>query len=88
MRALFGLERRWAPYHDRLRPELNALESQGWEPGYLERTFLEIARTGDRRTQVELLDRVETLMEQRGVLAHHHWNGQLERAKVSARSEP
>jgi hypothetical protein len=85
VRALFGLERRWAPYHDRLRPELGALNSQGWEPGYLERSLLEIARTGDPRSQVELHDRVEPLMEERGILAHHFWNGQLERAKLSAR---
>jgi hypothetical protein len=48
VRALFTLEGRWPPYHDRLAPQLGLLAPQGWEPGYLEETLLELVRGGDR----------------------------------------
>jgi hypothetical protein len=81
VRALHALERRWPPYHDRLASQLRLLEPQGWEPGYLEETLLELVRTGDPALQRELESRVERLMESRGVLAHREWGQGLERAR-------
>jgi hypothetical protein len=81
VRALFALERRWAPYHDRLLAQLPRLAAQGWEPGYLEDALFAIVRTGDPSRQRELERRVERLMDSRGVLAHSEWGDALGRAK-------
>lgn len=44
---LFGLERRWPPYLDRLESRLSALEAaQGWEPGELRAALLGLLDDG------------------------------------------
>ena len=84
VKALFALERRVAPYHDRLvGPALDALAGQGWRPGELERTLLELARSAAPAAQQALEARVEALMESRGVRAHAEWGEQLERLKAA-----
>jgi hypothetical protein len=80
-RALYALERRWTPYHDRLRPRLPELAGQGWAAGELEDAFLAIVRTADPAEQRRLQARVEPLMESRGVLAHREWGHALAHAK-------
>jgi predicted nucleotidyltransferase len=83
VKALFALERRVAPYHDRLGPEASAvLAGQGWSPGELEDALLAVARTADPARQQALERRVEALMEARGVRAHADWGDQLERLKA------
>jgi hypothetical protein len=83
VRTLFSLEQRWTPYHDRLRPELDTLTSQGWPPGVLHEALLGLVSTGDPRRQQELEPRVEALMRQRG---HGHvvdaWGGEIERVRA------
>jgi uncharacterized protein DUF4037 len=83
VRTLFSLERRWTPYHDHLRIELETLGGQGWPPGYLNETLLRLVATGDLTLQQELEVRVEALMRERG---HGHvvdaWDGEIERVKA------
>jgi hypothetical protein len=81
VRTLFGLERRWPPYHDRLAAELPSLESaQGWEPGSLERALLELLGSGRPAFQQQLEERVETLLGSRGF--EHEWSDDLEPLKA------
>ena len=82
--TLFGLERRWAPYLDGVERELPALEAaQGWPEGYLRRTLLALLERGDVALQVELEERVETLLAARGIA--HEWGDELERLRREAR---
>jgi predicted nucleotidyltransferase len=81
IRTLFGLERRWPPYHDRLAPELHAIEeAQGWEPGFLERALLELLGCGRPEFEQELEQRVEDLLAARGF--PHEWGTDLEPLKA------
>jgi hypothetical protein len=81
-RTLFALERTWAPYPNRLRAQLPALERQGWPAGYLEAALVEIVKTGDPALQQELEGRVETLLRKRGFGAVvEDWGGEIERVK-------
>jgi predicted nucleotidyltransferase len=67
VRALFALERRWAPYPTGLVEELPSLEEmQGWDPGYLAGTIVELLRSGGPVLQQELEARVEPLMRRHG----------------------
>lgn len=82
IRALFALERRWPPFHDRLATALDALEAQGWKLGELRELILEILRTGDPYLQIELEERVEALMRERGYgQVVDAWDGEIERVK-------
>jgi hypothetical protein len=81
IRTLFGLERRRPPYHDRLAPHLAAIEAaQGWEPGFLERTILELLGSGSPELQQRLERRVEALLGSRGFA--HEWGSDLEPLKT------
>lgn len=82
VRALFALERRWAPYHDRLATRLDTLNAQGWPPGYLREALLNLTGGGSPRRQQELQARVEALMRARG-FGHvlDAWGGDIERVK-------
>jgi hypothetical protein len=80
VRVLFALERCWPPYHDRLATQLERLSSQGWEPGYLEATLLQLVRTGDPNLQQELEGRVEALVRGRGYDVDL-WDGEIERVR-------
>ena len=66
VKALFSLDRRRPPYHDRLERHLSDLDDQGWSPGYLRDTFVAILRTANPKRQQELEVRVEALMRDRG----------------------
>jgi hypothetical protein len=80
VKVLFGVERRWPPYLDGLEPELPALErTQGWPEGYLRTALLTLIEGGDPTFQIELEDRVETLLRERGI--EHEWGTELEALK-------
>jgi hypothetical protein len=81
IRTLFGLESTWPPYHDNLQPALHDIEgAQGWPDGYLPKAFLRLAGDADPTFQQELEDRVEHVMESRGV--EHEWGDDLEPLKA------
>ncbi|MEO6578684.1 MAG: nucleotidyltransferase domain-containing protein [Candidatus Limnocylindria bacterium] len=80
IRALFGLESSWPPYHDHLAPVLpDAERAQGWPSGYLAIALTRLLGDGDAAFQQELEDRVERLMNARGVA--HEWGNDLEPLK-------
>ena len=81
VRALFGLEHRWAPYLDQLDPALPEIErAQGWEDGYLRAALLRLLGDGEPAFQRELEARVEALMDARGFA--HEWGDDLEPLKA------
>jgi hypothetical protein len=71
VRALHALEGRRAPFHD----HLDGLPDEWRYP------LLEILRTADPSAQRALLEKVETLMTDRGVLAHDEWGANLDHAR-------
>jgi hypothetical protein len=80
--VLFALERRWAPYHDRLVWQLDTLESsQGWQPGALRHTLLQLLQTGDPRLEQELELKIEALLRARGFEVNL-WGGEIDRVKA------
>ena len=80
VRALFGLESTWPPYHDALAGRLPAIEAaQGWPAGYLGGALIRLVRGADPTFQQELEARVERLMDSRGT--HHEWGTDLEALK-------
>jgi hypothetical protein len=80
--VLFALERRWAPYHDRLVWQLDTLNSsQGWPPGALCHTLLQLLRTGDPRLQQELELQIEALLRARSFEVNL-WEGEIDRVKA------
>ena len=80
VRTLFGLARRWPPYHDRLAPQLPGLEAElGWEQGSLA-PALQRLLDGEPAFQQELEQRVEELLAARGFA--HEWGGDLEPLKA------
>lgn len=81
VRVLFALERRRAPYHDRLAWQLDALDAQGWEPNELRETFLYLLESGDPRRQQELELRIENLLRARGFEVNL-WEGEIDRVKA------
>jgi Domain of unknown function (DUF4037) len=81
VRVLFALERRWAPYHDRLVGQLGTLAGQGWPPGYLHDALIKLVQTGDPKLQQELEARVEALVRSRG-FDPDMWDGEIERVKA------
>ena len=81
MRALFGLEGRWAPYHDMISAELPEIEeAQGWRRGYLQLGVLRLLESGDPTFQQELELHVEQLMLSRGI--RHEWGDDLQPIKA------
>jgi hypothetical protein len=81
IRTLFGLERRWPPYHDRLAPQLGAIEAaQGWEPRFLECAILELLGSGSPEFEQQVEQRVEDLLAARGF--PHEWGNDLEPLKA------
>lgn len=81
IRALFGLESTWPPYHDELAPALPSIEqAQGWPDGYLSMALTRLVGDGDAAFQQELENRVERLMTSRGV--QHEWGNDLEPLKA------
>lgn len=77
--TLFALERRFRPYHDRLRLHLDALAGQGWRPGELRALLLDLLTTGDPRRQQELARRVAALLRDRGYQhVYDDWDGQID----------
>lgn len=82
VRVLFSLERRWPPYHDRLGPQLELLQAQGWPSGYLHEALLGLVTTGDPKLQQDLEARVESLMRERGYGGVvDGWDGEIERVR-------
>jgi len=87
IRALFGLESAWPPYHDRLSADLTRIErSQGWPPGYLGVALLRLAHDADPTFQQELQGRVEVLMTARRI--PHDWGTDLEPLKALRFEDP
>ncbi|MCA1572720.1 MAG: hypothetical protein LC798_20980 [Chloroflexi bacterium] len=83
VRTLFGLESTWPPYLDRLTDALPPIEeAQGWPSGYLATALTRLVTDGDQAFQQDLEQRVETLMDSRGV--HHEWGNDLEPLKALA----
>jgi hypothetical protein len=81
VRALFGLESIWPPYHDALAGPLAEVEqAQGWPSGYLGTALIRLVSDGDPSFQQQLEERVEQLMASRGVL--HEWGTDLEPLKA------
>ena len=69
------------PYFDALTASLPEIErAQGWEPGFLRMTILELLQSGDPVFQQRLEQRVEDLMSSRGV--QHEWGSDLEPLKA------
>jgi hypothetical protein len=80
LRALFGLERQWPPYHDQLDSRLPDLERlQGWRPGELREQILAMLDSGSPGEQQCLQARVEALFRSRGI--EHEWGDDLEEFK-------
>jgi predicted nucleotidyltransferase len=77
LRALFGLERQWPPYHDQLETRLSELERlQGWEPGELRTQIVSLLDRGSADDQQRLQAGVEALFHSRGI--EHEWGDDLE----------
>ena len=80
LRALFGLERQWPPYHDQLEARLHELERlQGWGSGELRTQIIALLEGGAPGVQQRLQTRVEALFRSRGV--EHQWGDDLEPLK-------
>ena len=87
IRTLFGLESTWPPYHDNLQPALHDVEgAQGWPAGYLSAALLRLAGDADPTFQQELEDRVERVMNSRGI--EHEWGDDLEPLKAIRFTDP
>jgi hypothetical protein len=81
VRLLFGLERRWPPYHDGLARVLPEIEhAQGWEPGSLARALASLLESGRPEIQQEIERHVEALAAARGI--DHEWGSDLEPLKA------
>ena len=81
VKTLFGLERRWPPYHDALVAELPTVgTAQGWKQNELCEALLRLVETGDPTLQQELERRVESLLRER--CFEHEWGGDLEPLKA------
>jgi hypothetical protein len=81
VRALFGLESRWPPYLDHLTDALPPIEqAQGWPSGFLTTALTRLVSDGDPTFQQQLEQRVESLMDSRGI--HHEWGNDLEPLKA------
>jgi len=80
LRALFGLERQWPPYHDQLETRLPELERlQGWASGELRIQIVELLERGAPDVQQRLQAQVEALFHSRGI--EHDWGNDLEPLK-------
>jgi hypothetical protein len=80
LRALFGLERQWPPYHDQLETRLDELERlQSWGSGELRTQILALLEHGSPDVQQRLQARVETLFRSRAI--EHEWGDDLEPLK-------
>jgi hypothetical protein len=83
VRTLFSLARRWPPYHDRLVPQLDLLNGQGWPAGILHEALLNLVKTGDPTQQQEIEARVEALMREHGYGGVvEAWAGEIERVRA------
>jgi predicted nucleotidyltransferase len=81
LRALWGLERSWPPFHDLLEGRLPELERRlGWEPGSLRASLLALVDGGDPSLQQRLEERVEALLDARGF--QHEWGSDLEQLRA------
>jgi hypothetical protein len=81
LRALFGLERQWPPYHDQLETRLAHLERiQGWRPGELREQVLALLDGGSPAAQQRLQARVEAVFHSRGI--EHKWGDDLKELKT------
>lgn len=80
LRALFGLEGQWPPYHDQLEARLPDLERlQGWRPGELRAQIVALLDRGSPDVQQRLQVSVEALFRSRGI--EHEWGDDLEELK-------
>ena len=80
LRALFGLERQWPPYHDQLETRLSELERlQGWGAGELRTQIVALLDRGSPDVQQRLQAAVESLFRSRGI--EHDWGNDLEQLK-------
>jgi predicted nucleotidyltransferase len=80
LRALFGLERQWPPYHDQLETRLPELERlQGWGAGELREQIVVLLDRGSPEVQQRLQAGVEALFRSRGI--EHEWGDDLEELK-------
>ena len=79
LHLLFALERHWRPYSSRLVYHLDKLSGQGWEPGELPNTLLDLISTGDPHRQQALARRVVALLHARGFgYVYDGWDGQID----------
>lgn len=77
--VLFGLERHWRPYHDRLWLHMEVLAGQGWGPGELRALLLDLLTHGNPVQQQEIARRVEALLRERGFgHVYDDWNGEID----------
>ena len=80
LRALFGLEGQWPPYHDQLEARLPDLERlQGWRHGELHTQIVALLDHGSPAVQQRLQAGVEALFRSRGI--EHEWGDDLEELK-------
>ena len=81
LRILFALERQWRPFGSRVYLHLDRLAGQGWQPGELHASLLDLLTTGDARRHEASLRRVVVLMAERGYgQIYDAWQAQIERA--------
>lgn len=81
-KALFALERRWTPYHDRLFAELGSLE--GWEGPPLAEYFLNLLEDPRAEVQIELFEHVRSHLRGRDVeFPAAKWDESLERVGIT-----
>lgn len=81
LRMLFALERQWRPFGNRVYLHLDKLAGQGWQPGELHASLLDLITTGDARRHEAIARRVVALMAERGYgHVYDGWKEQIDRA--------
>ena len=81
LRMLFALERQWRPFGSRVYLHLEMLAGQGWQPGELHASLLDLLTSADARRHETSLHRVVVLMAERGYDdIYDAWKEQIERA--------
>ena len=80
VRALFALEGHWRPYSSRLVYHLDRLAGQGWQPGELRESLLDLIGTGNPQRQQCLARKVVPLFRERGYgHVYDEWNGRIDK---------
>jgi predicted nucleotidyltransferase len=80
LRMLFGLERLWQPFGNRVFLHFHKRDGQGWQPGELHASLLELLTTGDIRRHERVARRTIALMDERGFGDEYAgWKEQIDR---------